>query len=57
MEFGFNVAALFNSNSDGIAILGGQEMKNLSQKEIESIFIVLDEIGAASAKVIGHNNS
>lgn len=51
MEFGFNVAALFNADSDGIAIISGNDLKNLSQLEMESIFIVLDEIGSASSKV------
>jgi hypothetical protein len=55
MEFGFNVAALFNADSDGIAILSGQELRNLDQKTIEYIFMVLDEIGALSAKVFFTN--
>jgi hypothetical protein len=52
MEFGFNVAALLNADSDGIAVLSGQQLKILSQTEIESIFMVLDEMGDASSKVV-----
>jgi len=52
MEFGFNVSALLNVELDGIAVLSGQELRNLDQRTIEHIFMVLNEMGTLSAKVI-----
>jgi hypothetical protein len=51
MEFGFNASALLNVGFDGIAILSGQELRNLDQKSIEYIFMIINELGTLSAKV------
>ena len=51
MEFGFNASALLNVGFDGIAILSGQELRNLDQKSIEHIFMIINELGTLSAKV------
>ncbi len=52
MEFSFNVAALFDADNDGMAVLSGKDLQKFPQKELDSAFLVIDEIGQASAKVI-----
>jgi len=51
MDFGFNVAALLNTDWDGIAILSGKDLEAFDSKSKEAASIVIDEMGKASSIV------
>jgi hypothetical protein len=51
MDFGFNVAALLNTDSDGIAILSGKDLEAFDSKSKEAASLVIDEMGKASSIV------
>jgi alpha-tubulin N-acetyltransferase 1 len=51
MDFGFDVSYLFQCDKEGIAIVDGNQFKNMNKKILYSFNTVLDSIGEASAKV------